>query len=47
MDSERLDIFLINAHRDVGVGNIAQLGGNIVIRRFVRHLVREPLSSEG
>ena len=23
MDSERLDIFLINAHRDVGVGNIA------------------------
>lgn len=46
MDSERLDIFLINAHRDVGVGNIAELGENIVIRGFVRHLVGEPLPSE-
>ena len=47
MDSECQDIFVVNAHRDVGASNIAELGENIVIRRFVCYLVSQPLPSEG
>jgi hypothetical protein len=47
MDSECRDIFVVNTHRDVGAGNIAQLGENILIRRFVCCLVGQPPPSEG
>jgi hypothetical protein len=47
MHSECRDIFVVNALRDVGVGKIAELGENIVIRRFLRYLVGEPLPSKG
>ena len=45
MHSECRDIFVVNALRDVGVGKIAELGENIVIRRCVRYLVGQPLPS--
>jgi hypothetical protein len=47
MDGECRDIFVVNAHRDGGVGNIAELGENIFMRRFLRYLVGQPLRSEG